>query len=104
MDVKAFETRLTQRLEELDQRIHEIEDTLDDHHNPDWEELAVEREGDEVLESLGINHQHEMAQIKAALARIAEGEFGYCVKCGTEIKAERLDLIPHTPFCSACAM
>lgn len=103
MDIKAFETKLTDRLEELDRRIHEIEDTLDDHHNPDWEELAVEREGDEVLESLGVNHQHEMAQIKAALARIAEGEFGFCAKCGSDIAAERLELIPHTPFCSGCA-
>ena len=94
---------LVTRLKELDHRLHDIEDTLEAPHSNDWEELAVEREGDEVLEGLGANGLAEIAQIRVALARIKEGEYGYCVQCGEEIAPERLDAIPSAPLCRRCA-
>ena len=94
---------LVARLERLDRQIHEIEAELDSHDSRDWEELATEREGDEVLERRGTSAQAEMVAIRAALGRLDEGEYGYCTRCGTEIASERLDLLPHTPFCAACA-
>lgn len=103
MDLTAIKTKLQARLGELNAHIHQIEETLDAHHNPDWSELAVEREGDEVLEGLGLQNQHEMAQIKAALARIEAGSYGLCTKCGGDIQPQRLALLPHTPFCANCA-
>lgn len=42
-------------------------------------------------------------RIRAALARIAEGEFGYCTECGEEIALKRLDLDPTVPTCITCA-
>lgn len=91
------------RLAELDARLHEIEEEIDSHQSKDWEELAVEREGDEVLERMGVDGQAEMRMIHAALKRMDEGEYGFCVKCGTEISEERLDVLPYTPFCPNCA-
>ncbi len=95
--------RLLGRLAELDRRMHDIEAELDAPHSRDWEELAVEREGDEVLESLGANSQQEVARIRAALARIREKTYGDCVVCGDAVAAERLQVLPDTPFCQACA-
>ncbi|MCV2880667.1 TraR/DksA family transcriptional regulator [Actibacterium sp. XHP0104] len=95
---------LEARLAELDQRLHVIDEELDAHQSKDWEELAVEREEDEVLESMGTSGLHEIEQIRAALARIEAGEYGYCVKCGEEVEPKRLDLLPATPFCSRCAI
>ena len=89
--------------EKFDVRLHGIEDELDSHQSKDWEELAVEREEDEVLEGLGTSGQDEIAKIRAALERMEQGEFGFCVKCGDEILEERLDVVPHTPFCQKCA-
>lgn len=103
VDVNRYRGILNARVKELDKRLHEIEDELDSHQSKDWEELAVEREEDEVLEGLGNSGQTEIAQIKAAFARMDEGEFGYCVECGNEISPERLDVLPHTPFCHGCA-
>ena len=94
---------LEARLKELDARLHEIEDEIDSHQSKDWEELAVEREDDEVLESMGMSGQQEIRMINAALQRMDEGEYGFCVKCGKEISAERLDVVPYTPFCRTCA-
>lgn len=95
--------QLEARLTDLKGRLQGIEAELDSHQAQDWEELATEREGDEVLEGMGVNGQQEMRQIEAALNRIAEGEYGFCTKCGSEIGDERLDLLPHTPFCRTCA-
>ena len=102
-DVKERRTQLEQRLVELDSRLHEIEDELDSHQSKDWEDLATEREGDEVLEGLGVSGQAEIQQIKAALARMDAGEYGFCTKCGTQIRDARLDVLPFTPFCASCA-
>lgn len=42
-------------------------------------------------------------QIDAALIRMDEGEYGWCVECGEEIAPKRLDSDPAAPRCSACA-
>ncbi|MEJ2120476.1 MAG: TraR/DksA C4-type zinc finger protein [Alphaproteobacteria bacterium] len=42
-------------------------------------------------------------RIKAALVRIAADEYGYCVECGEEIPAARLDIDPTTPRCVDCS-
>lgn len=39
----------------------------------------------------------------AALARLDEGEFGYCVECGEDIPIKRLQLDPTIPTCVSCA-
>lgn len=103
ISIAEREATLKKRLAELDQRLHGIEAELDAHQSKDWEELAVEREEDEVLESMGSSGLAEIEQIRAALARIAENSYGYCVTCGEEISQERLDLLPATPFCRNCA-
>lgn len=94
---------LQHRLSDLDRRLHAIDAELDSHQFKDWEDLAVEREDDEVLERLGQSGQAEIDQISAALARMDLGEYGECVACGAEISAARLDLLPATPFCKGCA-
>jgi RNA polymerase-binding transcription factor DksA len=95
--------QLEARLGDLRARLATIEAELDSHQAKDWEELATEREGDEVLEGMGLSGQQEIRQIEAALERIGAGEYGYCAKCGAEIGEERLDVLPYTPFCRACA-
>lgn len=98
-----YRAKLLSRLGELDTRLHEIESELDAHQSKDWEELATEREHDEVLEGLGVAGQEEIARIRAALKRMREGEYGYCTKCGSEIAEARLKVLPDTPFCQTCA-
>lgn len=103
VDLAKRRAQLEDRMKLLEDRLQEIEDELDSHQSKDWEEMATEREGDEVLESLGVSSQAEIARIRAALARMDAGEYGYCTKCGEEISGERLDLLPWTPFCRSCA-
>lgn len=102
-DVKHYKKRLIARMAELGGRLDEIEEHLDEPVDKDFEERATEREGDEVLESLGQAGLQEIAMIKAALDRIKAGEYGICVNCGEEISEERLDAVPHAPRCRNCA-
>ena len=41
-------------------------------------------------------------EIDAALARIADGEYGQCVSCSQPIPAARLDVLPAAPLCMPC--
>lgn len=95
--------RLRARLADLEKRVSDAEETLTQSHSTDWEEAAIEREGDEVLQDLERVGVAEIAQIRAALARIAAGTYGICTRCGEEISEARLDLVPETPFCKRCA-
>ena len=47
--------------------------------------------------------QAEKGRIKAALARLDEGEWGYCLTCGEEIAAARLAHDPSASQCIGCA-
>ncbi len=101
--IATRKVQLQTRLADLQGRMTGIEAELDSHDNKDWDDLAAERENDEVLEGMGINAQHEVRMINAALQRIESGAFGECVKCGDTISQERLDVLPYTPFCRKCA-
>lgn len=47
--------------------------------------------------------QAELKRIDSALARLDDGEFGFCVVCGEEIGLERLNMDPAVPTCIDCA-
>lgn len=45
----------------------------------------------------------EIHRIDAALKRMEEGEYGYCIRCGDAIPLKRLEFDPSTPLCVDCA-
>ena len=45
----------------------------------------------------------QLQKIAAALRRIEQGEYGYCVECGDEIALKRLQFDPATSLCFDCA-
>lgn len=50
-------------------------------------------------------HRHEgvkYKEIMAALARIDQGEYGFCQGCHEEIDPRRLRQIPEAPYCLGC--
>lgn len=97
------ERALRARRHKLTAHLTQIEHDLDKPPPKDWEDRSSERQGDEVLEQLGLTELAEVNRIDAALARIADGTYGQCQKCGEDISAERLAVLPDTPFCKSCA-
>jgi len=69
---------------------------LADQHPAD---LASETESRELDLARQTMFEARIGLIDEALRRLERGQYGRCVICGKEIPAERLDLVPETPFC-----
>ena len=102
IDTKHYGTLLRERLDYLNRQLHRYEDALDAPADPDFEERATEREGDEVMESLGQSGLDEIRRIEAALKRIEAGSYGVCADCGEDISPKRLDAVPTAALCRRC--
>ncbi|WP_425467502.1 TraR/DksA family transcriptional regulator [Rhizobium glycinendophyticum] len=103
MDAAHFERMLKARKAEIENRLTKIDTDLSQLKSADSAERAVESENDEVLEEFGQVGEGELRGIDAALDRLHAGTFGTCVSCGEPISVERLQAVPHTPFCKDCA-
>jgi RNA polymerase-binding transcription factor DksA len=103
INLETRRAELRDRLKMLEDRGERIREDLEAPVDPDVEERAVEREGDEVLEGLGASGEVEQRMIRAALARIDAGDYGHCTHCGAPIAEARLDALPWTPYCRDCA-
>lgn len=43
-----------------------------------------------------------LAEVEAALQRVADGTFGVCLRCGEAIDSMRLQAAPHSSSCLQC--
>jgi RNA polymerase-binding transcription factor DksA len=60
-------------------------------------------EDDVSLEGEAALVAREIASVKRALARIDDGSYGTCVRCGEEIAPARLEARPEAALCITCA-
>ena len=102
-DVAAAKSRLQAQLAELGPRFANIVSDLDTPADRDWDDHAIEMEDDEALEGQGALVEREIASVKRALARIEDGSYGICVRCGEPIGAARLEARPEAALCIDCA-
>lgn len=102
-DTAAARARLEAQLAELENRQDHIANDLDEPISRDSEEAATEMQDDAVLEGQGALVAREIASIKRALARIEDGIYGECVRCGGDISPARLEARPEAALCIDCA-
>ena len=62
--------------------------------------IAVERISEVAIHD-GL--QHELATIRRAEAKLADGNAGRCDNCGDVIPAERIEALPWATHCVTCA-
>ena len=77
----------------------ELSNAAGDQHLADHATEMVDREVDESLEE---NAEQIVYEIDLALARIDDGTYGQCARCGQQIPAERLDAVPYATLCVSC--
>src|SRR5262245_46973541 len=97
---------LTARLAQLERHLREIETDRRRFTNPldpDWDEQASARQNDAVLDQLAAGDRRQMAAIRAALTRMAEGTYGICRTCEEPIAQQRLSALPYATQCLVCA-
>ena len=78
---------LTERLQELQARVSHIDAEMHQLLPADFEEQAADLE----------------SQIKHAIDRIHNGQYGMCSQCGEPIAVSRLKAQPTATRCIACA-
>lgn len=103
MAYAEIEAKLQARLAELFERVGDIEDELRSPLEADSEEQAQNLADDEALEGVDDVLQSEIAQVRNALTRIANGTYGTCPACGEPIARERLAAMPTATRCIKCA-
>lgn len=59
-------------------------------------------QGQAMNQAIGARRQQMLVRLEAALARLDDGEFGYCQECGDIIAERRLEIDPTTLFCTRC--
>lgn len=72
----------------------------DDEHDPEGSTIAFERSQ---ASSMLTAAESQLAELDLALARIAEGTYGRCERCGDPIPHERLLARPAARTCVPCA-
>ncbi|MGW1344398.1 TraR/DksA family transcriptional regulator [Kribbella sp. NPDC002412] len=93
LDLAWFRRELEQqrrfRLDQLTELSHQAAGTLDDAHR-------------EVIHALTAGAEAVLADIDAALFRLAIGSFGVCEGCGRQLPAGQLEVIPMAGLCLSC--
>lgn len=90
---------LQARLERIDAHQHNTGREV----SPDWDDRAIQRQNDEVVEALLPQTVAEITAIRLALGRLQAGDALSCAECGDPISARRLAIIPETRVCADCA-
>ena len=57
----------------------------------------------EMAKASEVHRSQELRRIDAAMARIAAGDYGYCVQCDEAIAPKRLEIDPAVVLCIDCA-
>ncbi|HVB77100.1 MAG TPA: TraR/DksA C4-type zinc finger protein [Candidatus Nitrosotalea sp.] len=70
-----------------------------DYEDTDFAQVLSDREVSGTLVGLLAGNRE---QVEHALQRLAQGEYGICEECGTQIPQERLHFFPAATRCVAC--
>jgi DnaK suppressor protein len=113
MDNKIGQTELNelgkelrrQRAELLQEVVRAEDDLrlLSEEPETEWSESAAEELLRHLLGNLDGHEQRRLAEINEALARIANGTYGLCERCGRPIAIERLRALPTARTCLECS-
>ena len=104
--IDVIRRKLEQHKQELLARAAKVRADITRSSGPldkDFAEQVVQMENDAVLAGIGEATAAELAQINRALAQLDAGTYGMCSHCGRPIDARRLQVLPYSDRCIACA-
>ncbi len=90
------------RIEALLEQLRMIEQEIDATGAQGANEKLLGRILDEACIALNDAADARVRQIDAALARMVDGQFGFCESCGAHIDIDRLEEAPTTKTCRSC--
>ncbi len=69
---------------------------------PDIGDMSANTYSRDVLLNLSESQRQKLRDIDAALDRLAQDQYGICVRCGEEIAARRMEVRPFSRYCIEC--
>jgi DnaK suppressor protein len=69
---------------------------------PDIGDMSANTYSRDVLLNLSEGQRQKIRDIDAALDRLAQGEYGICVRCGDDIAERRMEVRPFSRYCIEC--
>lgn len=103
MNTEKQRDTLAQKLSDLEGRLASVTRDITKTLSADFAEQATERENDDVLEEIARETQVSIHKLRTALRRLEDDSYGLCRSCGDDISEQRLQVIPETTQCVACA-
>lgn len=110
--LERFQAKLLKERADAEERFAEFGDVMsevraarsdasaDDEHDPEGPTMTQEwSQRNAVL----ADARAELTEVDHALARIADGSYGTCARCGNRITVARLDARPTAVLCIDCA-
>lgn len=100
-DLAAEREATTARIAALEAQLEGIVETAsassgDDEHDPEGQTIAYDRAQTQALLDRA---RADLAEVEAAVARLAAGTYGVCEVCGRSIPGERLEARPAARRC-----
>jgi len=96
-----FKMKLETRLKELSSNLRNRENIAVERTPDALDEVELAGERDLAISRLD-KCSAQIRLVEAALARIADGTYGCCLRCDDEITMKRLTALPHASRCITC--
>lgn len=104
MDIGKFKERLLAREQELQDIITRLVSEARESNSAEVEDpidRVISSEGKAAAFGVSTAESRQLQQVRAALQRIDQGDYGVCIDCGRPIEPARLEAVPWTPYCRA---
>jgi DnaK suppressor protein len=69
---------------------------------PDIGDMSSNTYSRDLLLNLSENQRQKIRDIDAALDRLAQDEYGICIRCGEDISPRRMEVRPFSRYCIEC--
>jgi DnaK suppressor protein len=102
LDLQQMRKALEKERQDLLRSLQDRNSILEPMETPDEVDLANSLELLEIKTSLDELSKQKIERINRALARIDNGTYGVCLKCGEAILPERLIALPYAELCVNC--
>jgi len=107
IDLQKMKEHLERKQKELQAQIDELREETGvsagpiepAEESPEVEEAASDLAGWRQGQSIFANEAMLLAEVRAALKRIAQGSYGACALCGQPIAEKRLEALPWAAYC-----